>query len=93
MLINQYLFPVPVDLSKLTDVVKNAVKKDLCNAKIKNIEDKTPDITNLATNTILNTKIDEVKTEIPRINGLATTSALTAVENNIPNVSNLDKKN
>ena len=45
------LKPVPVDLSKLTDVVKNyAVKKDLYNAKIKNIEDKIPDITNLATN-------------------------------------------
>ena len=33
------------------DVVKNdVVKKDVYNAKIKNIEDKTPDITNLATN-------------------------------------------
>ena len=39
--------PVPVDLSKLSDVVKNdAGKKDLYNAKIKNIEDKFPDITN-----------------------------------------------
>ena len=38
---------VPVDLSKLSDVVKNdAAKKDLYNAKIKNIEDKFPDITN-----------------------------------------------
>ena len=61
MLINQYLFPVPVDLSKLTDVVKNVVKKDLCNAKIKNIEDKTPDITNLATNTNLNAKVMRLK--------------------------------
>ena len=39
--------PVPVDLSKLSDVVKNdAAKKDLYNAKIKNIEDKFPDVTN-----------------------------------------------
>ena len=38
---------VPVDLCKLSDVVKNAVvKKDVYNAKIKNIEDKIPDITN-----------------------------------------------
>ena len=38
---------VPVDLSKLSDVVKNdAAKKDFYNAKIKNIEDKFPDITN-----------------------------------------------
>ena len=44
------------------------------------------------TKTILNTKINEVKTEIPSISGLATTSTLTAVENKIPNVSNLVKK-
>ena len=44
MLINQYL----VELSKLSDVLKNnVVKKDVYNAKMKNIEDKTPDITNL----------------------------------------------
>ena len=35
------LVPVPVDLSKLSDVVKHdVVKKDVYNAKIKNIEDK-----------------------------------------------------
>ena len=48
---------VPVDLSKLIDVVKNDVKKDIYNAKIKNIEDKLPDITNLATNASANAKI------------------------------------
>ena len=57
------LVPVPVDLSKLSDVVKNdVVKKDVYNAKIKNIEDKIPDITNLATNTTLNAKTNVVKT-------------------------------
>ena len=41
------LVPVPVDLSKLSNVLKNdIVKKDVYNAKIKNIEDKLPDITN-----------------------------------------------
>ena len=50
--------PVPVDLSKLSDIVKNdVVKKDVYNAKIKNIEDKVPDITNLATNTALSAKV------------------------------------
>ena len=40
------LVPAPVDLSKLSDVVKNdVVKKDVYNAKIKNIEDKIRDIT------------------------------------------------
>ena len=40
------LLPVLIDLSKLSDVVENdVVKKDLYNAKIKNIEDKIPGIT------------------------------------------------
>ena len=60
---------------------------------MKNIEDKIPDITNLATNSSLNAKIIEVKGKIPSITNLATTTtALTGVENKIPNVSNLVKK-
>ena len=87
------LVPVPIDLSKLSDVVKNDVaKKDVYNAKTKNIEDKIPGITNLATNASLNAKINEVRDKIPSITNLATTTALTAVENKIPNVSNLVKK-
>ena len=62
------LVPVPVDLSKLSDVVKNdVVKKDVSNVQIKSIEDKVPDITNLAINTTINAKINEVKGEIPSI--------------------------
>ena len=87
------LVPVPVDLSKLSDAVKNdAVKKDVYNAKIKNIENKIPDTTKLATNTTLNAKI-KVKGKITNVTNLAATTALTAVENKIPNVSNLVKKN
>ena len=49
------LLPVSVDLIKLRDAVKNdVVKKDVYNAKIKNIKDKIPSITNLATKTALN---------------------------------------
>ena len=49
------LVPVPVDLSKLNDVVKNgAVKKNMYNAEIKHTciiqRSRIPDITNLATN-------------------------------------------
>ena len=56
------LVPVPVDLSKLSRTVKNdTVKKDVYNAKMKNIEDKILDITNLATNTTLNAEIMELK--------------------------------
>ena len=39
------------------------LKKDVYNAKIKNIEDKASYITNLATNTTLNAKINVVKTK------------------------------
>ena len=50
---------LPVVLSKLSDVAKNdVVKKDVYNAKIKYIEDKIPDITNLATKTTFKAKIN-----------------------------------
>ena len=66
-----------VNLRKLSNVVKSdVVKKDVYNAKIKNIEDKIPDITNLATNTTLSAKINEIKSEIPSITTLVTTTAL-----------------
>ena len=87
------LVPVPLDLRKLTNIVKNeVVTKTEYNAKIKNIEDKIPDISNLTTKNIINTKINEVNNKILSISNLATTSALTAVENKIPSVSNLVKK-
>ena len=80
----------PVDLSKLSNVVKSDVlKKDVYNCKIKNIEDKVPDITNIVTKTTLNAKINEVKGELPSITNLATTTDPTAVENKIDNVGNL----
>ena len=87
------LVPVPVDLSKLSNIVKNdVVKNDVYNAKIKNIEDKIPDITNLAIKTTLNAKVNDVNGEILNITNLVTTCALTAVENKIPSASNLVKK-
>ena len=37
------LVPFPVDISKLSDAVKNyVVRKDLYNAKIRDIDDKAP---------------------------------------------------
>ena len=75
-------------------MVKNEfVKKTEYIAKVKNIEDKKSDNTNLATKTILSIKINEAKSEIPSINNLATTTALITVENKITNVSILVKKN
>ena len=53
------LVHIPVDSSKLSNVVKtDIVKKDVYDAKVKNIEDKIPDITNLATNASLNAEIN-----------------------------------
>ena len=89
------LVPVLVYSNKLSDVVQiDIVKKDVYNTKIKNIEEKIPDIANLASNTTLNGKVNKVKKEIPRITNLAiTTTALNAkineVKNKIPNITNL----
>ena len=59
--------PVPVDLSKVSYVVKkDVVKKDVYNAKIKNIVDKTPSIINVATKTTLNA----TENEIPSVSNL-----------------------
>ena len=80
------LVPVPVDISKLSDLLKyDVVKKDMHNAKIKDIEDKIPDITNLATNTILNAKLNEVKNEIPTVTNLVTNVSLNAKINGVKN--------
>ena len=68
------------------------LKKGEYNSKLKNIDDKIPSITNLATTTALIIKINKVKNKIPNITNLATTNALTAVEIKILNVSNLVKK-
>ena len=80
------LVPIPVNSSKLSDVVKSdAIKKYVYDAKMKNIKDKIPNITNLATNT----KVNKVKSKIPNITNVATAAAaVTAVENKITNVSN-----
>ena len=90
------LVPVPADLS---DVVKTMSLKKmyimLMYLKIKDIEDKIPDITNLATNTTLNVKTIEVKNKIPSITNLAITNALNPevkineVKNKTPNITNL----
>ena len=61
------LVPIPVNLSKLSDVVKSdAIEKDVYDAKMKNIKDKIPNVTNLATNT----KINEVKNGILSITNI-----------------------
>ena len=104
---------VPVDLDKLSNVVKNDVVRkteydklvvkvngiDTTNVvkktkyekdgsdfedKITKIDKKIPDISDLVKKTDFNATITEVEGKIPSITGLATNSALTAVENKIP---------
>ena len=62
-------------------------------AKIKNIEDKIPEITKLTTNTTLDAKINDVLNKILSIANSATTTALNAkineVKNKIPTITNL----
>ena len=71
----------PINLSKLSDVVKNdVVKKDVYQAKIKNIEDKITDI--------INAKTNEVKSKTPNNTNLANETSLAVVENKMPSVSN-----
>ena len=50
----------------------------MCNAKIKNVQDKMPDITNLATNTTLHAKLNKFKNKISSTTKLATTTAINA---------------
>ena len=81
--------PVPVDLSKLSDVVKNVVikktakKKDKLVAKVNNIN---------ISRFVLKTKYDTDYGKIPYVSSLATKTALTTIKNKIPDVSSLVKK-
>ena len=84
---------VLADLNKSSDVVKDdVVKKDLYNTKIKNFEDKIPDITNLATNATLNAKTNKGKNEIPSITNLGTFNKLTS-ENFTARLAQVNLKN
>ena len=61
--LNVKCVPVPIDLSKQSNVVNkwSCWWKDAYNTKIKNIEDKILDFTNLNAKTTPNAKINEVK--------------------------------
>ena len=87
------LVTVPVDFSKLSDVVKNdVVKKTDYNAKITKIENEISDISNLATKTALN----NVENKIPDTTGLVKkadyNTEITKVEGKIAVASNLATK-
>ena len=85
------LVPVPNDLSKLSNGVKNdVIKKTDNNAKITEIENKIPNISNLATKTSLNTfqnKIANVSSLVKKTNH---ETKVTEIENKLNN-HNRDK--
>ena len=77
-------------MSKLSNVVKiDVVKRTDYNAKITEIENKIPNINNLATKNVLNT----VENKIPNTSGFVKktdyNAKITDLENNIPDISNL----
>ena len=78
--------PVPTDLSRLSDVVKNdVIKKSDYNVKITEIENKIPDISNLATKTALT----GVENKIPNVSSLVKKTdydtKVTEIENKLNN--------
>ena len=99
---------VPIDLAKLSNVVKNdVIKKTEYNKLVTKIDNI--DTTNFASRTNyekdgtdFEDQIDKIDKKIPDVTNLvkkipdvislATKSALTVVENKIPDVSNLVKK-
>ena len=85
------LEPVPVDLSKLSDAVKNdVVEKNVCDklvAKVDNIY--TSDFV-LKTN--YNTGKTELENKIPDLSNLVKKTKLNELENKIPDISHLATK-
>ena len=85
------LVPVPVDLSKLSDVVKNDVVKktmyDKLVAKVDNI-----DTCDFVLKTKYNTGKTELENKIPNVTDFVNKTKLTEIEIKIPDISNLATK-
>ena len=85
------LVPIPVDLSKLSDVVQNdVVKKTVYNklvAKINNI-----DTSDFVLKTKYNTDKTKLQKKIPGVSNLVKKTKPTEIENKIPDISNLATK-
>ena len=91
------LTPVPNDLAKLNNVVKNDAKKTEYNKLVTKVDNT--DTTNFVSKTKyekdgsnFEDKINKVDKKIPDVSDLVKKSALTAVETKIPDVSGLATK-
>ena len=85
------LVPVPVDLSKLSDVVKNdAVKKDVYDKLVTRVNNI--DTSDFVLKTKYNTDKIELQNKIPNVTDFIKKAKLTELENTIPDMSNLATK-
>ena len=93
------LAPIPVDLSKLSDVVKNNVKKTVYNklvAKVNAIPLNNIDTRNFVLKNKYNTDKTELENQIPDTSGLVKKinykTKITELENKISDISNVATK-
>ena len=81
------LVPVPVDLSKLSDVVKNdVVKKDVYDNLVTRVNNI--DTSDFVLKTKYNTDKIELQNKIPNVTDFIKKAKLTELENTIPDMSN-----
>ena len=85
------LVPVPTDLSKLSNVVKNDVVKKAAYNKLVTKVDNI-DTSEFVLKTKYSTDKAELEKKIPDVSNLATKAQLNAVENKIPRASDLATK-
>ena len=89
------LVPIPVDLSKLSNVVKNDVfKKTLYNKLVAKVDNT--DTSDFVLKTNYSTKITEIENKIPNTSDLVKktnyNTKIIELENKIPDISNLATK-
>ena len=83
--------PLPVDLTKLSDVVKNDVVKKIVYDKLVAKADNI-DTTDFVLKTKYNTDNTELENKIPDVTNFVKRKKLTELENKIPDISNLATK-
>ena len=76
------------DLKLKIPKISGLLQTSVFNSKITEVENKIPDISNLATKT----KVNAVENKIPDIKNLVSKTELTAVKNKIPHVNGSVKK-
>ena len=84
------LVPIPVDLSKLSDVVKNDVKKTVYNKLVANVNNI--DTSDFVLKTNYNTDKTELEKKIPNVTDFVKKARLTELEKKIPDISGLATK-